>query len=92
MNQQERTEQSVKILAASALWYAWGQIDPPCTTPDLTTEHGQEFGRLYEQLSRDHAFLDASRPSVLDAWKHFVAIKAERGAGAPVTAADIKNY
>lgn len=94
MDQIERSEQAIKVLAASALWYAWGQIDRNPTWGDitLTTEHGQEFGRLFEQLDRDYRDKKRwSRPSVLNGWAEFVRSKQRLGVDAALTVDDLDH-
>lgn len=102
MNQEERTEQEIKGKHMAALWYAWGQMDPP---PGKTVEdnelrnrgfgldHGHEFGQLYEQVSRDYAAQRrSSRPSILDAWAEFVRSKERLGLSATLTVDDIDTF
>jgi hypothetical protein len=90
---------SIERLATSALWYAWGQIDPapgetaanhPLRQRGFDTEHGQEFQRLYEQFAKDYR--DGKRygrSSVLDAFAEFVRSKDRLGINAKLTVDDI---
>lgn len=99
MNQEERREHEIKMLAQSALWYAWGQMDPPPgkTVEDnelrqlgLDTEHGLEFMRLYEQVAREYANEQrSSRHNVIDSWREFVLSKQRLGMAAQLTVDDI---
>lgn len=93
----EQNEREVDKLAAAALWYAWGQIDPRPNEDNkvpnplgLGTEHGQEFSRVYGQVARDYIEeRRTSRPNVLDAWKEFVLSKQRLGVDAELTVDDI---
>lgn len=80
----------IKLLKTAALWYAWGQIDAGAV-PDLNTDHGFEFMRLYGVLCQK--FEDGTtnyRPSVLSAWHEFRLSKARLGASALLTAEDLE--
>lgn len=103
MNQQERTEQSIKIISTSALWYAWGQIDPGPTdnnrvmtalaTYGFGTEHGEEFSKLYTVLAHEYAAeTRSSRPNIIDAWKRFVHLKIDRGLDAMLDPEDLVGH
>ena len=83
---------TVKILAASALWYAWGQIDgrADLKADGFTTDHGHEFQRYFEALALDYEQDRRSyRPSVLDAWARYVDVKRLRGIDVPPVLADL---
>lgn len=101
MDSNERREQALKGKHMTALWYAWGQMDPP---PGKTVEdnelrqrgfgldHGQEFGRLYEQIARDYAEEKRTfHPSVLDAWAEFIRSKERLGLDATLTVDDLDH-
>jgi len=86
------TSTAVQILATSALWYAWGQIDgrADLRADGFTTDHGHEFQRYFEQLALDYEQDRRSfRPSVLDAWNRYVEVKRERGLDVPPVLADL---
>jgi hypothetical protein len=92
MDRTERREQEIMKLATSALWYAWGQIDGRQDLKDagFDTEHGIEFGRLYERAARDYAEEKVShRHNVLDAWQEFILSKKRLGITFPLTIDDI---
>ncbi len=86
------TSTAVQILATSALWYAWGQIDgrADLRADGFDVEHGQEFGRYYEMLALDYeAERRSFRPNLISAWHRYVAVKRERGLDVPPVLADL---
>jgi hypothetical protein len=91
----------IDMLSTSALWYAWGQMDPSpgelAETNALRREgfnldHGHEFQRLYQQVATEYRAGDrGSRISLLDAWRLFVDAKRVKGLVAVLTVDDIER-
>lgn len=98
----DENEQAIKMLAQSALWYAWGQMDPvpgekaetnALRQRGFDTDHGLEFMRLYEQHARDYANEKrTSRLNVLDCWREFVQSKERLGFAGTLTVDDIDRH
>jgi hypothetical protein len=95
----ETLPRSIDILATSALWYAWGQMDPlpglnvetnVLRSEGFDTDHGFEFMKLYRQIALEYFNEErSSRVNLIDSWRLFVEAKRAKGIAAVLTVEDI---